>query len=335
MRAKSNIGMKLFWAVIGSIIGFFIAWLFWVQSANADVVEKNVCICHNWEHNPTTVCSDINSILEGHGRHLAKGFDKRGRCPEPTPTETPEPTPPYVEVCEACGGGLTFYNPTDWLFVFDVRVDDEPSLHGSVAPGVTIHEGPLAGQEFGDRWRLVVVDGRIGQHEAYLAWSDLWNEDTGLHKVEYRLAEGAEQNMYFDWVTVSEIPSDCEPNEEPTPTPVPQPRENPITEAGAPICTNTAPVLKPANPLVWRKAGCAIVQWQPTEGDKANVYYHQVQDQTNAHAVRDIDNDGYVEICELGNIDWSFGIQQSNGCAGGETIWIEDGSTNGWTLFTP
>ena len=113
------------------------------------------------------------------------------------------------------------------------------------------------------------------------------------------------------------------------------PREPNVPQGpfGAPQCGSTAPILLPANPLVWRRGGTAIVQWQPTAGDRANVYYQEVQNPANAHAVRDTENDGYVEINELGSLDWSFGIQQSQGCAGDGVVWVIDGSTNGWTLF--
>lgn len=136
-----------------------------------------------------------------------------------------------------------------------------------------------------------------------------------------------------------------EPIETPTPTPTEVPEPTPTatpsaeirgtTPAGAPICEDTALVLLPGNPLVWRRNGTAIVQWTPTEGNRANVYYYENQNPENAHAVRDTENDGYVEIGELGGLDWTFGVQQANGCAGGETVWIIDGSTNGWVLFLP
>ncbi len=151
--------------------------------------------------------------------------------------------------------------------------------------------------------------------------------------------------------TPSESPSptpepECEVDcEEPTPSPTPTPEptvtpsstpvvvHEPSTEVGAPVCTSLQPVLLPANPLVWRNGSMAIVQWVPTEGNLAHVYYFENQNPDNAHAVRDTENDGYVEIEELGSLDWTFGIQQANDCAGGETVWIVDGDTEGWVLF--
>lgn len=107
-----------------------------------------------------------------------------------------------------CGEvSLTFTNPTPWLFVFDVRIDGEEPLHDSVAPGVEIGEGPLAGQEFGPRWRLVEVDGRASVHEA----TEVFEFD---ESVEVRLAEGAEQKLYFDWRTLDVSELKCEKGDE-------------------------------------------------------------------------------------------------------------------------
>lgn len=97
---------------------------------------------------------------------------------------------------DTCGEiELTFINPTPWLLVFDVRVDGEEAINPSVAPGVEIEEGPLAGQEFGPRWRLITVDGSDDVHEVTKTF-----EFTS--SVEVRLAEGAEQKLFFDWKTV-------------------------------------------------------------------------------------------------------------------------------------
>jgi len=134
-----------------------------------------------------------------------------------------------------------------------------------------------------------------------------------------------------DWEEGMDRLCEFEPEPEPPVPPTPQPRGT--TEAGAPICQNLVPVLSPANVLVWRRGGTAIVQWQPTEGNRANVYYYENQNRDNAHAVRDTENDGYVEINELSGLDWTFGVQQANDCAGGETVWVVDGNTQGWVLF--
>jgi len=77
--------------LVGVIIGLFI----WVFPKKAEAVQPLVCICHNWLHNPTTVCAALPSILAGHGGHLISGFDKWGACVVPTPT----PEPVYHSVC--------------------------------------------------------------------------------------------------------------------------------------------------------------------------------------------------------------------------------------------
>lgn len=138
---------------------------------------------------------------------------------------------------DTCGEiELTFINPTPWLFVFDVRVDGEEAINASVAPGAKIEEGPLAGQEFGPRWRLITVDGRDDVHEVTETF-----EFTS--SVEVRLAEGAEQKLYFDWrsIDVSEV-DECT---EPTPSPEPSPSVSPTPSAsptpGATAEPSTAP----------------------------------------------------------------------------------------------
>lgn len=138
-----------------------------------------------------------------------------------------------------------------------------------------------------------------------------------------------------------------EPSETPVPEETPVPSESPeatpvvtpipeFSQPGpgsAPSCPDVAPVLLPANAHVYRKGANAIVKWFPTGGNKANVYYYQNQNKSNAHAVRDTENDGYVEIGSLGNLDWTFQVQQSNGCAAGGRVTIVDGNTRGWVLF--
>ena len=115
------------------------------------------------------------------------------------------------------------------------------------------------------------------------------------------------------------------PTASPSATPTPEVTEAPRGETLAEQCSSVAPVLLPANPLVWRRGGDAIVQWIPTEGNKAHVYYYENQNPGNAHAVRDTENDGYVEIGYLGSLDWTFGVQQAQECAGGQIVWIVDG----------
>lgn len=133
------------------------------------------------------------------------------------------------------------------------------------------------------------------------------------------------------------------PTREPeaTPTPTKEP-EIGLTGATAPTvgvdpgprCENTPPVKTMANFHLYRKGPDAILKWVPTEGDRANIYYKQVNSDVWQYALRDIQNTGYVEIHDLGTLDITFAGQQSNGCAGGPlTDPIVDGNTNGWVLF--
>lgn len=109
------------------------------------------------------------------------------------------PQAPSVEVlaqtCEQVE--IKFSNPTEWLFVFDYRVDDEEALHEPVAPGVVMEQGPFKDEEFGPRYNLVEVDGREGVHEEVVTLN--FEPGSGEHTVEWRLAEGAEQALFLDW----------------------------------------------------------------------------------------------------------------------------------------
>lgn len=126
----------------------------------------------------------------------------------------------------------------------------------------------------------------------------------------------------------------------PTPTPTPTPSSTP-TKGDEPLAPQHAEAYKApefvcnitkqvANPLVWRKGDQAIVQWQATEGNKANVYYKLVKSSSWEHSVIDTENDGYVVINGLGKRDWTFAVQQECGPLSPSII---DGDTKGWTLF--
>jgi hypothetical protein len=119
--------------------------------------------------------------------------------------------PPSAETSIECGEiTMSFHNPTPWLFVFDYRVDGEAVVSQSPWAGLQFNSSsPLYPQYFGDRWHLVPVANNNNQDIVLN-----FGEDTGIHQVEYRLAEGAEQDMYFDWTSVR-VQSDCE---EPVPT---------------------------------------------------------------------------------------------------------------------
>lgn len=149
---------------------------------------------------------------------LATGTAHADPVPNPTLTLTPAPAPaPTVSHAVKCGTvTLQFLNPTPYLFVFDYRVDREAPKHGPVVNG-TIKEGSLAGRAFGPRWNLVPVDGRAGRHSRSVTLP--FPEDSGPHSVTYRLAEGGEQKMFFDWQKPVRVDSDCRPNYERAETP--------------------------------------------------------------------------------------------------------------------
>jgi hypothetical protein len=90
---------------------------------------------------------------------------------------------------------LQFVNPTPFAWSFDYRVDGEPEGTPDQWTGETISEGPLEGQDFGLRYFPVTLIG-VGEQTVTV---------TPEEQVEVRLARGAEQNWYFDWITI-EIP---------------------------------------------------------------------------------------------------------------------------------
>jgi len=63
--------------------------------------NRRVCFCHNLPHNPHTICTSNQGLINGHTAHVAIGFDSLGSCqnitptnePIVTPTENPNPTP--------------------------------------------------------------------------------------------------------------------------------------------------------------------------------------------------------------------------------------------------
>lgn len=103
MKCGTPLWMTIvFWLLFSALIVWVIAFAF--RGFGRAIAKEEVCICHNVEHNPVTVCSDDDSYKEGHEKHLEKGKDSYGRCVEPTstptPTNTPTPTPTAGDVCE-------------------------------------------------------------------------------------------------------------------------------------------------------------------------------------------------------------------------------------------
>ena len=100
---------------------------------------------------------------------------------------------------------LEFVNPTDFAFSFDYRVDGEPEGEEDQWTGQTISEGPLEGRDFGLRYDAVTLDGE-GSETVTVEADD---------EVQVRLARGAEQNWYFDWITIEVDDPVDDPVEEP------------------------------------------------------------------------------------------------------------------------
>lgn len=124
---------------------------------------------------------------------------------------------------------------------------------------------------------------------------------------------------------------EVDPCATPTPEPTSEPESTPsgfiaLTPAGAPVCDGVPFVKLPANVHVYRNGASAEVKWVPTQGSEAHIYYFQNQNPSNAHALRDIANDGQETINLLGNLDWTFGVQQKDGCATSGTVYIVDGN---------
>ena len=100
---------------------------------------------------------------------------------------------------------LEFVNPTEFAWSFDYRVDGEPEGEEDQWTGQEIAEGPLEGQDFGLRYDAVTFDGEGSETVTVTA------ED----EVEVRLARGAEQEWYFDWITIEvDEPVEDEPVED-------------------------------------------------------------------------------------------------------------------------
>lgn len=122
----------------------------------------------------------------------------------------------------------------------------------------------------------------------------------------------------------------CEFPSEPE-VPVEQPRGT--TEAGAPQCTDSTPLVLPSNVHVIRGDNPATPEVEGmdtatvnffTSSSNANIYFKEVSASDWQHSARDIVvTGGYVSyvIRDLNPaLGYTFGIQAANSCAGGETV---------------
>lgn len=212
--------------------------------------NNQVCFCHNVNHNPHTICTSNQGLIQGHLRHTRNGEDTIGQCSvpssTPTPTMTLTPTPTSTPI---------------------------PSITPTITTSVTPQPSSTP--------------------------------------------------------TVTPTP---DPKSTLTSTPAPQVHAV-QTKAEAPQCNESETTKVAANFHVYRKSEDAILKWHKTEGREVNIYYFQNQFPQNIHSLRNVDNDGYQEIGFLGNLDWTFQIEQVNGCGGGKRVTVIDGDTLGWTLF--
>lgn len=125
-----------------------------------------------------------------------------------------------------------------------------------------------------------------------------------------------------------ELPA-CEPDPEPTPevTPTPEPEQpytppvvHGVSEWKPPACPDQNTLLLPYNLHVIRRGPMAEVKWVPTEASEVNLYYKENGQNVWTHAVRDEKNDGFLVVEGLNSkVGYTFGLQQKNGCAGGQT----------------
>lgn len=59
---------------------------FFATAADKPEALEESCICHNINNNPKTVCISNKKNLKGHYKHIKKGIDRIGRCPNPIPS---------------------------------------------------------------------------------------------------------------------------------------------------------------------------------------------------------------------------------------------------------
>lgn len=93
----------------------------------------------------------------------------------------------------------------------------------------------------------------------------------------------------------------------------------------APVCGDGNTVKLPANPFVVRNGEEATVNFFITEGDSANIYYRVVGQTDWQYSVLDVkpNSDNFVSYTIHGltpALGYDFGIQQKQGCGGGQLV---------------
>lgn len=164
----------------------------------------------------------------------------------------------------------------------------------------------------------------------------LFNERSGNHKC-----------LPVVTPTVEPTPTPTVVEEEVTPTPTPEYRKADYWDCTmdnscpgvvtTPVCRDGQVLQLPANFHVIRRGEVAILKWNPTGGSQVNVFYRENENDNWTHALGDQTNNGYIEIKNLKpEIGYTFGLQQKNGCAGGElvTAVVIDPPSRWWKIFT-
>ena len=81
--------LRFYWIALAVLFaGFFLALRFTPKAG----ATTEVCFCHNLEHNPITICTDNEGLINGHMGHVEEEKDSLGQCIVPTPTEVATPS---------------------------------------------------------------------------------------------------------------------------------------------------------------------------------------------------------------------------------------------------
>jgi hypothetical protein len=293
---------RLLYAIIGFLAGLLLGFLLWGNAKSVEATQDKVTICHATasNSNPYIVNQpDKSGDVAGHDDHDGGVYPA-----DPWGDIIPPFT--YTEEEEVCGWEWHI-----WHWVWDC--DDVDVEHQY--PGKNWPEG-----------QAIWENGCVIPEEPPV------DVCPNLEDVQETVPEGYELKGEECVPVEPPCEENCEPptaTESGTPS---SPLENRTTDA--PMCGLQAPVLEAVNFHILRNGDTAIAKWQPTGGDVAHIYYKLVDSSAWEHAVRDIPNNGYFVITGLGSLDWTFALQQSNGCAGGVMSQeVVDGGTSSWVLF--
>lgn len=290
------------WIVIGIglLVGLITLWSLFLRPKTVGAFtggHVEVCLCHNVNNNPITVCADDSStLLRGHGLHLLRSSDEWGRCeePEPTPTPTPEPTPEprtcetEAWSCEAC--------------------QNDPN-------------------EYEERLGICYKDFVNYCQEAYnCEWVGC-----DLKTIEVCNPEWVCED------TCEEPEPTPTPTPQPTPEPKKPEGCTENCNPPAPQCSEEMTVKEAANFHVYRNGDEAILRWIPTDGNKVHAYWKNpsatewehstVADNTGSLTISDLGSNDWTFGLSQHN-DCGGGVITS-----GRIVSVVDGDTPTWVLF--